>query len=85
MAVTAPDAIGLLGELIRRPSVTPDAGGVLDLVQGWLAAYGFACHRLVFEAPKTPPVDNLFARLGTGTPHFCFAGHLDVVPPGDTS
>ena len=77
------DAPALLGELIRRPSVTPDAGAALDLVEGWLAPRGFACHRLVFEAAATPPVDNLFARLGSGAPHFCFAGHLDVVPPGD--
>ncbi len=83
--MTKPDATSLLGALVRCPSVTPDAGAALDLVQGWLAPHGFDCHRLVFEAADTLPVDNLFARLGTGSPHFCFAGHLDVVPPGETS
>jgi len=83
--MTTPDVTHLAGALVRCPSVTPDAGAALDLVAGWLAPLGFDCHRLVFEADGTPPVDNLFARLGAGSPHFCFAGHLDVVPPGDTS
>src|SRR5262249_54903040 len=42
----------------------------------------FACHRLPFSQPGTPDVDNLYARAGTGGPHFCFAGHSDVVPVG---
>jgi len=83
--MTTPDVTRLLGALVRCPSVTPDAGAALDLAAGWLAPCGFDCHRLVFEADGTAPVDNLFARLGTGSPHFCFAGHLDVVPPGETS
>ncbi|NND50270.1 MAG: M20/M25/M40 family metallo-hydrolase, partial [Rhizobiales bacterium] len=77
------DALSILAELIRCPSVTPDAGAALDVVEKYLAAAGFECHRLTFEAPGTEPVDNLFARLGTGRPHLCFAGHADVVPPGD--
>src|SRR5262249_41927178 len=43
----------------------------------------FACSPLRFEAPDTDPIDNLYARIGTRGPHFCFAGHTDVVPPGD--
>lgn len=57
-------------------------GGALDLLERELATLGFACHRLPFESAGTARVDNLYARLGTGRPHLCFAGHTDVVPPG---
>ncbi|MEY4879268.1 MAG: hypothetical protein RJB62_737 [Pseudomonadota bacterium] len=79
------DPIALARDLIRRPSVTPDDAGVLGVLEAALTPLGFVCHRLRFEADGTPPVENLYARLGTGTPHFCFAGHTDVVPPGDVS
>jgi len=79
---TALDPVDLTLRLIRCPSVTPSEGGALDLLQAELAALGFVCHRLPFEEPGTDPVDNLYARLGTGEPHFCFAGHSDVVPVG---
>lgn len=81
--MSAADPVALAAELIRCPSVTPDASGALDVVQGALEPAGFACHRLVFGAPGTANVDNLFARIGEGRPHLCFAGHVDVVPPGD--
>ncbi len=77
------DPVELAANLIRCPSVTPDSGGALDLVQRVLEPAGFACHRLVFSAPDTADVDNLYARIGDGRPHLCFAGHVDVVPPGD--
>lgn len=77
------DPVALAQALIRCPSVTPAEGGALDLLEGWLGALGFACQRQVFEAPGTAPVDNLYARLGTNAPNFCFAGHTDVVPAGD--
>ena len=77
------DPVGLLRELIRCPSVAPDAGAALDAVEGHLANAGFTGHRLTFAAPGTQPVDNLFARRGRGAPHLCFACHVDVVPPGD--
>ena len=48
-----------------------------------MAAAGFAVERLTFSAPGTPDVDNLFATIGSGAPHLVFAGHTDVVPPGD--
>ncbi|WP_119167451.1 succinyl-diaminopimelate desuccinylase [Algihabitans albus] len=76
------DPLGLAQRLIRCPSVTPDEGGALDLLQGELEALGFVCHRLLFSEPGTPDVDNLYARLGTAQPNFCFAGHTDVVPVG---
>ncbi len=77
------DALTLSEELIRCPSVTPTEGGALDLLQQRLEGLGFTCTRLVFTQDGTPDVDNLYARLGTAQPNFCFAGHTDVVPPGD--
>ncbi|NHK28425.1 succinyl-diaminopimelate desuccinylase [Parvularcula flava] len=76
------DPVALAAELIRCPSVTPVEGGALDLIQRWLEPLGFACERLIFADEGLPPVDNLYARLGAGAPHFCFAGHTDVVPAG---
>ncbi|MFW6077319.1 MAG: succinyl-diaminopimelate desuccinylase [Hyphomicrobiales bacterium] len=78
-----PNSLHILQSLIRCPSVTPEEAGALAYLEGILGAAGFACHRLRFAAPDMPEVDNLFARFGTGKPHFCFAGHADVVPPGD--
>jgi succinyl-diaminopimelate desuccinylase len=72
------DPIALAQDLIRRPSVTPADAGALGVLEAALKTLGFACHRLPFGE-----VDNLYARLGNGTPHFCFAGHTDVVPPGE--
>ena len=80
---SAPDPVALLQDLIRCPSVTPQEGGALDLLERVLGEAGFACHRLTFSDQGTPDVDNLFARIGTGHPHLCFAGHTDVVPPGE--
>jgi succinyl-diaminopimelate desuccinylase len=74
--------VALAQALIRCPSVTPHEGGALALLEKTLKAMGFETHRLVFGAAPNGPVDNLFARLGTAHPHFCFAGHTDVVPPG---
>jgi succinyl-diaminopimelate desuccinylase len=69
--------------LIRCRSVTPDEGGALRYLEGELAAAGFKCERLPFSERGTPDVDNLYARIGEGSPHVCFAGHIDVVAPGD--
>jgi len=77
------DPLDLAGRLIRCPSVTPDEAGALDLLQIELEAIGFTCTRLPFTDKGTPEVDNLHARIGTGAPNFCFAGHTDVVPVGD--
>ncbi|WP_198378227.1 succinyl-diaminopimelate desuccinylase [Neoroseomonas rubea] len=76
------DPIPLAQALIRCRSVTPADDGALDVVQRALEPLGFACTRLVF-GPADYRVDNLFARRGTGGPHLCYAGHTDVVPPGD--
>ena len=61
--------------LIRCPSVTPEDAGALDVLQAALQELGFTCHRVLGEAPESEPVDNLYARLGTAAPNFCFAGH----------
>jgi len=69
--------------LIRCPSVTPDDAGALDVLQAALEKLGFTCHRVLGDAPESAPIDNLYARLGTAAPNFCFAGHTDVVPVGN--
>ncbi len=81
--MTVPDPVALTQALIRCPSVTPSDAGALDVLEGALKPLGFACYRLPFEQDGTDPVDNLYARIGSGSPNFCFAGHTDVVPPGD--
>ena len=72
------DPIPLARRLIQAPSVTPTDAGALDVLSEALEALGFDCTRFKFEE-----VDNLYARLGKAAPVFCFAGHTDVVPPGD--
>jgi succinyl-diaminopimelate desuccinylase len=63
--------------------VTPEEGGALDYLQQVLGGAGFAVQRATFAEPGAPPVENLYARIGTGRPNLMFAGHTDVVPPGD--
>jgi succinyl-diaminopimelate desuccinylase len=70
--------IEITQELIRFPSITPHEAGCLDFIQSLLEANQFTCHRLLFGE-----VDNLYARWGQAEPNFCFAGHVDVVPPGE--
>ncbi len=77
------DPVALAQALIRCPSVTPKDAGALDVLEAALKGLGFSCHRLVFEEAGCAPVDNLYARIGTNAPLFCFAGHSDVVPPGE--
>ena len=77
------DATELAARMIQCPSVTPADAGALDVLQNALGDMGFACRRLPFSEPGAADVDNLFARLGDGSPAFCFAGHTDVVPVGD--
>jgi succinyl-diaminopimelate desuccinylase len=83
MTDTAADPVAITAELVRCPSVTPEEGGALAYLEGILSTHGFRCQRLPFSAPGTPDVDNLFARIGSGQRHLCFAGHTDVVPTGD--
>ena len=77
------DPVAIARELIRCRSVTQDEGGALAYLQGLLSRAGFEVHRAVFAQPGTAPVDNLYARIGTSRPNLLFAGHTDVVPPGN--
>ncbi len=77
------DPVALAQALIRCPSVTPKDEGALAALERTLTPLGFVCHRLHFEQDGTAPIDNLYARAGTAGPNFCFAGHTDVVPPGE--
>jgi len=76
------DPVRLAADLIRCPSVTPVDAGALDTLEQALSGLGFKCTRLPFSSEKGGAVDNLYARIGTGSPNFCFAGHSDVVPTG---
>ena len=77
------DPLAIAVELIRCPSVTPAEAGSLGVLEKYLEPLGFRCERMRFSAEGTPDVDNLYARIGTEAPHFCFAGHTDVVPVGE--
>ena len=77
--------IELARALIRCRSVTPEDAGAIELLDVVLAKAGANCHRLTFSDTDTPKIENLYARIGDGEPHLCFAGHTDVVPPGDES
>ncbi|MGB8600840.1 MAG: succinyl-diaminopimelate desuccinylase [Rhizomicrobium sp.] len=79
----AVNPVALAQSLIRRPSITPHDEGAITVLEEALTPLGFTCHHLRFEEPGVPAVENLYARIGTLGPHFCFAGHTDVVPPGN--
>jgi succinyl-diaminopimelate desuccinylase len=78
-----PDVLTIARDLLRCPSVTPADAGALGVLEGLLTAAGFDVHRVTFSEPGTADIDNLYARIGTEAPHITFAGHTDVVPPGD--
>ena len=73
----------LAKELIRFPTVTPVDSGVMKFLEKKLKKLGFKTKILEFKEKGFKPVKNLYARLGTKGPNFCYAGHLDVVPPGN--
>jgi succinyl-diaminopimelate desuccinylase len=77
------DAVSIARDLIRCPSVTPADAGALGVLETLLTAAGFEVHRVTFSEPGTADIDNLYARIGSEAPHISFAGHTDVVPPGD--
>ena len=80
---TSIDPVDLTARLAACPSVTPATGAVFDVLEQALTPLGFAVHRFVAGEAPDGPVENLFATRGSGAPHFAFAGHLDVVPPGE--
>ena len=73
----------LAKELIKFPSITPKDSGVMRYLEKKLKKMGFKTKILSFKEKNFQPVKNLYARLGKKGPNFCFAGHLDVVPPGN--
>jgi len=77
------DPVALATALINCPSVTPARGAVFDVLEEALTPLGFTCHRWVMGEPPDGPTENMVAIRGSGSPHFGFAGHLDVVPAGD--
>src|SRR5690348_14878547 len=77
------DPIALAQQLINCPSVTPARGEVFDVLEATLKPLGFTVHRWVMGEPPDGPTENMVAIRGSGSPHFGFAGHLDVVPAGD--
>ena len=77
------DPLNLSQALIKCPSVTPDTGEALNVLQDILSEMGFRCEQVNFSAADTPDVNNLYAKFGHSSPNFCFAGHTDVVPVGD--
>jgi succinyl-diaminopimelate desuccinylase len=83
MSITTADPTALARDLLRCPSVTPAEGGALGLIEGVLKGASFEVHRVTFAEPGTAPVENLYARIGQQSPHLAFAGHTDVVPPGE--
>lgn len=79
----SPDVVAVAQALIRCRSVTPDEGGALAFVADLLGDAGFDVHRPPFSEDGSPTVENLYARIGDGAPRLVFAGHTDVVPPGN--
>jgi succinyl-diaminopimelate desuccinylase len=77
------DPVELACELIRCPSVTPATGEVFDVLEAALKPMRFTVHRWVMGEPPDGPTENMVAIRGEGSPHFGFAGHLDVVPAGE--
>ena len=77
------DPVAIARDLIRCRSITPEEGGALSYLHGVLAKAGFAVQRQTFTESGTAPVENLFARIGDTAPNLAFAGHTDVVPPGN--
>jgi succinyl-diaminopimelate desuccinylase len=81
--MSASDPVANLQTLIRCPSVTPAEGGALAALEEMLKPLGFLVKRMTATEPGMADVENLYARIGAEGPHLMFAGHTDVVPPGD--
>ena len=73
----------LAKELIKFPTITPIDAGIMKFLEKKLKSIGFKTKILEFKDKNSRPVKNMYARLGTKGPNFCYAGHVDVVPPGD--
>ena len=73
----------LAKDLIKFPSITPKDAGAINFLSKQLKALGFNCKILEFKDKKSKPIKNLYARFGNKNPNLCYAGHTDVVPPGN--
>src|SRR3984957_3617188 len=79
----AADPVAFALDLLCSPSVTPAEGGALTYLADRLKSAGFAVERVTFSEAGADDVENLYARIGSGRPNLVFAGHTDVVAPGD--
>ena len=75
--------LNLAKELIKFPTVTPVDAGIMKFLEKKLKSIGFKTKILEFKDNNSKTVKNIYARFGSKSPNFCYAGHLDVVPPGD--
>ena len=73
----------LAKDLIKFPSITPKDAGAINFLSKQLRSLGFTCKILEFKDKKSKPIKNIYARLGKKAPNLCYAGHTDVVPPGN--
>ena len=81
--MTIINELHLSKELIRFPSITPIDAGAISFLSKKLKKLGFNCKILEFKDKKSKPIKNLYARIGKKRPNLCYAGHTDVVPPGN--
>ena len=81
--MTILNEVNLAKELIKFPSITPIDAGVMKFLENKLKKLGFKTKIIEFKQKKFKPVKNLYAKLGNSEPNFCYAGHVDVVPPGN--
>ena len=81
--MTSINELQLAKELIKFPTITPIDAGIMKFFEKKLKTLGFKTKILEFKEKNSKPVKNLYARLGNKGPNFCYAGHLDVVPPGN--
>ena len=79
------DELTLSKDLIKFPSITPVDAGAINFLSKKLKSIGFRCKILEFKEGKGKPIKNLYARFGKKQPNLCYAGHTDVVPPGNYS
>ncbi len=77
------EAQNILLDFLRIESVTPNVKKSFDFLETLFKKYNFEIHRVKFDLGNTPEVENMFATIGSGSPHLNFAGHVDVVPPGE--
>ena len=81
--MTLINELQLSKDLIRFPSVTPKDAGAIRFLSKKLKKLGFNCKILEFKDKRSKPIKNLYAKIGKKRPNLCYAGHTDVVPPGN--